>query len=122
MSAPRVQRVRISSSRDLLAVAQDVDDAAQAVGQAGVQAGVAEDEAQHLRQPVADGLEVALEGEVVGEVELADARRVAAAAEVLQQQHVVELAQGRHVEADLRADVHADPAARAGSGPWAGPR
>ena len=47
------------------------------------------------RQAAVDRLEVALEAQVVGQVELADARGVAAAAEVLEQQRVVELASDR---------------------------
>ena len=54
-----------------------------------------EDEAQHLRQAVVELLEVPLEIEIVGQIELADARGVAAAAEILQQQRVVEVAQVR---------------------------
>jgi len=97
--------------RDLRAVAQDVQHAAQPVGQAGVQPGVAEDEAQHLRQAFADELEIALELQVVGEVELADAGRVAAAAQVLEQQRLVQLPALPLVQADLVANVGADPAA-----------
>ena len=79
-------------ARDLAAVLEDVDDGAEPLGEAGFQAGVAEHEAQRLRQAAVDGLEVVLEGEIVGQVQLADARRVAAAAEILQQQRVVEFA------------------------------
>ena len=95
---------------DLDAVAQDVRDAAQPAGKTGIQAGVTEHEAEHVGQSVAHGLVVAPEGEIVGQVELADARGVAAAAEVLEQQRVVEIAQGGDIQADRLADVHADPA------------
>ena len=98
-------------ARDLAAVLEDVDDGAEAFGEAGFQAGVGEHEAQHLRQAVVDELEVALEREIVGEVELADARRIAGAAEILQQQRVVEVGELGLAEADLPADLHADPAA-----------
>ena len=97
--------------RDVRAVAHDVHDGAQALAHAGAQAGVAEHEAQHLRQAVLDDLVVALELQIVGQIELADARGVAAAAQVLQQQGVVQLPQLRLGQADLPADVHADPAA-----------
>ena len=52
-----------------------------------------EDELRDLRQAAVDPLEVALEREVVGHVQLADARRVAAAAQVFQEQRVIELPQ-----------------------------
>ncbi len=48
--------------------------------------------------------------QVVGHVELADARRVAAAAEVLQQQRVIELPYFGFAQTDLAADMDADPA------------
>jgi len=97
--------------RDLRAVAQDVDDRAQPLRQTGVQAGVREDEAQHLRQAVAGGLEVAFEAQVVAEVELADARGIAAAAQVLEQQGVVQLPALARAQTDDAGHVHADPAA-----------
>ena len=78
-------------ARDLAAVLEDVDDGAKALGEAGLQAGMAQDEAQRLRQAAVDELEVPFEGEIVGQVELADARRIAAAAEILQEQRVIEV-------------------------------
>ena len=96
---------------DLAAVLEDVDQRAKPLGQSGLHSGMRQDEAQHLRQAAVDGLEVALEGEVVGQIELADARRIAAAAEILQQQRVVELPDLALAQADLAADVDADPAA-----------
>jgi len=96
--------------RVLRPVAHDVHDAAQPLREAHRHAGVGEDKAQHLRQAVAHRLEVALEGQVVGQVQLADARGVAAASQVLQQQRVVQLPQLALGQADVPADVHADPA------------
>lgn len=58
-------------------------------------------------RPQSIGLK-SFEGQIIGEVESADARRIAAAAEVLGQQSVVEL---RLPEADLPADLGTDPAA-----------
>ena len=95
---------------DLGSVAQDRHDAAKAFRQPGLQPGVLEHEAEHLRQAVAHGLEIALEIQIVGEIELADASRVAAAAEVLQQQCVRQLPQLLLGETDGAADVHANPA------------
>jgi hypothetical protein len=49
-----------------------------------------EEEAQRLRQAAVDRLGFVLEGELVGEEQAADARRIAAAPEVLQKQRVIE--------------------------------
>ena len=54
MSAPRWHRVSMSSLRDLAAVLEDVDDGAEALGQAGLQAGMGQHEAQRLRQAAVD--------------------------------------------------------------------
>ena len=96
---------------DLAAVLEDVDDGPEALGEACLQAGVGQHEAQRLRQAAVDLLEVVLEGEIVGQIELADARRIAAAAEVLEQQRVVEFPDPALIEADFLPDLHADPAA-----------
>ncbi|MOA03465.1 hypothetical protein D3C78_1229740 [compost metagenome] len=95
-----------------LAVAQHVEDGLRALAPAaGVGAGVAEHEAQHLRQAGADQLEILFELAVIGEIQLADARRVAAAAQVFQQDGVVQIPQLRRRQPQRLADVHADPAA-----------
>ena len=56
-------------------------------------------------------LEVVLEGEIVGQIELADPRRVAAAAKILQQQRVIEFGDLVLAEADFPADFDTDAAA-----------
>lgn len=71
---------------------------------------MAEHEAQHLAETAVDQLEVALEGQIVGHVELADPGCIAAAAEILEQQRVVELLQFVIGHADLAADMGADVA------------
>ena len=96
---------------DLAAVLEDVDDGAEPFGEAGFQAGMAEHEAQRLRQAAVDELEVLLEGEIVGEIQLADARRIAAAAKILQQQRIIEFRDLVFAEADFPADFDAYPAA-----------
>ena len=96
---------------DLAAVLENVDQCAEALGETGLQAGVREHKAQCLRKAAVDFLEVALEGEIVGEIQLADARGVAGATEVLEQQCVVEFGHLRFAEPDFAADVDADPAA-----------
>jgi hypothetical protein len=93
MSAPRVQRVLIRSSVMRGPLRRMLTTLRSRPASPAFSPVCAEDEAQHVGQAGADGLEVALEGEVVGQVELADPRRVAAAAEVLEQQRVVEVAQ-----------------------------
>jgi len=87
------------------------NDGAKAFRQPGLQAGVGEDEAERLRQAAVDGLEVALEGQIVGQIEPADAGRIAAAAEILQQQRVVQLPYPGFAQAELAADMDPDPAA-----------
>ena len=74
-------------------------------------AGVTDDEFQHPAKAAVDPLEVVLEAEVIGQVELADPGGIAAAAQILQQQRVVELPQRRIVQAQASPDVGADPAA-----------
>jgi hypothetical protein len=49
-------------ARDLTAVLKDVDDCPEAFGEAGFQPGMAQHEAQGLRQTAIDELEVLLEG------------------------------------------------------------
>ena len=48
------------------------------------------------------------EGKIVGQIDLADARRIAAAAEVFQEQRVIEILQGAVGQAELAADMGAD--------------
>ena len=96
---------------DLAAVLEDVDDCPEPFGEAGFQPGMAQHEAQGLRQAAVDELEVLLEGEIVGEIQLADARRIAAAAKILQQQRVIEFRDLVLAEADFSADFDTDPAA-----------
>ena len=95
MSAPCWQRVSTSSRDDLAAVDGDVDDGAEAFGEAGLHAGVVEDEAEDIGEAGVDELEVAFDADVVGEIELADARGVGRAADVLEQQRVVEVGELR---------------------------
>ena len=67
--------------------------------------------AHHLRQVVAHPLEVAFELQIVREVELTNARRIAATAQVFEQQGVVELPELVFIQTDFTPNVHADPAA-----------
>ena len=85
ISAPRLTARLHQFLGDLAAVLEHLDQRAEAFRQAGLHAGVRQDEAQRLRQAAVDGLEILFEGEIVGQIELADARRIAAATEVLQQ-------------------------------------
>ena len=96
---------------DLAAVLEDVDDGAEPFGEAGFQAGMAKHEAQRLRQAAVDELEVLFEGEIIGQIQLADPRRVAAAAKILQQQRIIEFGNLGLAEADFPADFDADTAA-----------
>ena len=71
---------------------------------------MAQHEGEHLRRAVADPLEIALESQVVGQIQLADARRIAAAAQVLQQDGVVQFPSLQFIEAKLLGNLQADPA------------
>jgi hypothetical protein len=95
---------------NVAAVLQNVDDRSDALGQARLRAGVRKDEAQRGGEAAVDGFETALEADVVGEIERADSRGVATAAEVLEEQGVIEVGQCPPVETGRLADVHADPA------------
>src|SRR6266478_2065004 len=105
MSAPLYQL-----ASDFTAVLEDVDDCPEPFGETGFQPGMAQHEAQRLRQTAVDELEVLLEGEIVGEIQLADPRRIAAAAKILQQQRVIEFGDLLLAEADFPADFDADAA------------
>ncbi len=96
---------------DLAAVLHHVDDRAQALGQAGLDAGVPDHEIHLARQAQAHRLAVVLEREIVGEEQFAQARGVAAATRVLQQRRVVQLAHPGGVQADRATDLLPDPAA-----------
>ncbi len=76
---------------DFTAVLENIDDGAKALGEAGFKARMTKNEAQGLRQAAVDQLEVALEADVVGQIELTDAGGIAGAAEVLEQQRVIEI-------------------------------
>jgi hypothetical protein len=66
------------------AVRHDVEQSAQALGRPGIQARMADDEAQHLVQRSVDELEIPFQEDMVGRIELADTGGIAAAAEVLE--------------------------------------
>jgi hypothetical protein len=95
---------------DLAAVLHRIHDGAKALGEPGLDARVTDDEVHQAGQAQARCLAVVLERPVVGEEQLADARGVAAAARVLQQRRVVEVAHLGGVQADRAADLLADPA------------
>ena len=113
---PRDARAAVAAGlnqllRDGIAIAHDVEYRGQPFGPACVAAGLLKHETQHLRHIGAHQLVVVLEALVVGEIQLADARGVAAAPEVFQQQRVIQRPDRFFVHAGLAANVHADPAA-----------
>lgn len=83
----------------------------ESVNQAGGRACVTQHKTQHLRQRPIDPLEITLEAQVIGLVELANARGVAAATQVFEKQGVVKLSQLGFTQLKALADVHANPAA-----------
>ncbi|WP_304941565.1 hypothetical protein [Marinobacterium rhizophilum] len=72
---------------------------------------MAHDELKYLGQAAVDCFEVVLEAQVVGGIKLADARGIAAAPQVLQQQGVIQLPLIGLRHANLTSDMHANPAA-----------
>lgn len=102
---------------DLAAVLEDVDERAKPFRESSSHSRMGQHEAKDLRQAAVHRLEVVLEGDVVGHVELAKPCGIAAAAEILQQQRVIQLPDFRGIEPNLPADVDSNPAAaRAVSG------
>jgi len=97
--------------RDLRAVAHDVEHRAQPLRDAHSQSGVRETKCSICGRLKPTVLKSCLNCKVVGQVELADARGVAAAAQVLEQQGVVQRPQVLLAQADGLADMHAEPAA-----------
>jgi len=85
--------------------------ALKALRQACPQAGVGQHEAKRLGKAAVDLFEVVLEGQIVSQIELADARGIAAAAKIFEQQRVVQLPDPALIEADFLTDLYADPAA-----------
>ena len=96
---------------DVAAILEHVDQRAKALGQAGLQSGMGEHEAKRLRQAAIDLLEVMFELDVVGQIELADPRGIAAAAQILEQQRVIQFPQLEFADPDLLTDLRADEAA-----------
>ncbi len=99
------------AARDLATVLQDVDDGADALGEARFEPGLGKDEAQRRGQAAVDGLEIPFEGNVVGEIELADPRGVAGAAKILEQQRVIEILEYVIGQFQRLADAGADKGA-----------
>jgi hypothetical protein len=96
---------------DLASILENPDDRSEAFRQAGAETRMREDEAERLRQTIVDLLEIALEGKIVGQIELANARGVAAAAEVLQKKDIIEVVQIRFGESQFPADMDSNPTA-----------
>ncbi len=90
---------------------EGMDQRAEPLREPGLQTRMGEDEMQNLRQAFVQRLEVALEGEVIGQKELADTGGIAGAADVLQQQHVIEIVALHGRQRQARRHRHADVAA-----------
>ena len=98
-------------SREFLAVSSQIKYATHALLQALALAGVGQHETHDLGQMVGvDSLEVALNFEVVGAIELTQTCSVTATTGVLQQQCVVKVPECRGIETKFFTHVHADPA------------
>jgi len=96
---------------DVARVQEHVDQPAEALRQPHLQARVREHKPERLRQAPIERLGMLLEADVVSQEQLADARSVAAASEVFQQQSVIEFPDLHIVEPDLVTDMDSDPAA-----------
>ncbi len=101
---------RLDDLRDLgLAMAGDVENRPQPVAERGLASGMRQHEAEHLRQAGAHGLEVALQGQIVRQIQLADPRGIAGAAEVLEEDGEIKLPQRIVAEPHVPADRQPDP-------------
>ena len=97
--------------RDRVAIFQDIADRRGAAAERRRRCGFRKNEVERGGEAGADGLETLLERAVVGFVERANPRRVARAAEVLEEQGVVEIVALARGEAQRDADLAADVAA-----------
>src|SRR4051812_20521938 len=105
--APGLDQLPLDAAR----VQKHVHQGAEPLRQSGLQSRVGKHETESLRQAAVDCLGIMFEAEVVGQEQPADARRVAAASKILQEQRVIEFPDLRIIEADLLADMNPDPAA-----------
>ncbi len=95
-----------------IAIAVQVHQPLDARAQRFAGSGVAQHEAGQLQQALrVDLLEVVLGAQLIAAVQLPEARGVAAAAGVLQQQRVVEIGKRQGIQSEHPPGVHADPAA-----------
>ena len=110
MSAPLVQRARIRSWAIASPLTRMLPIACTRAAERRAARRLGEDEVERRGKAGADRLVALLERAVVGFVQLADPRRVAAAAEVLEQQRVMQLVPLGVGQAEHLADPAADPA------------
>ena len=96
---------------DFAAVEGDAKDGAETLSQTGLHAGMFQNKAEDTGETRVDELEVAFDGNIVSEIELADAGGIRRAADILEQQGVVEIGKLVVGHAQRAADVEADPAA-----------
>src|SRR4030095_2312928 len=91
-------------------VAKDIADRGGPAAEAALAGRVGKNEMQGRGEAGADGLEPLFEGPVVGLVQFADARRIAAASEVLEQKRVVEAVEIAAGQPKRSTQVRSDPA------------
>jgi hypothetical protein len=101
---PRLYKIR----GNLAPIFENVKEAAKTFSKTGLGPGVADHELQDLPQASIDQLEIILKADVIRQIKLANARSVAAAAEILQQKCVVEVMQLWLTEADLSSNARSD--------------
>ena len=96
--------------RKIFATGTEVENAAKFAAQVFILPGVAKDKAGELQKILCvDGLEVLLYQALVGPIELPEARGIAAATGILEQDGIIEISEGAVVEPKLAANMHADP-------------
>ncbi len=105
--APRLNELR----GNLAAILKNIDDGPEALGKARLQSRMAQYKAQGLRQAAINKFEISFEFEVIDQIELANPRRVAAAAQVFEQQRVIELPYLQLIQLQLFRNLKPDPAA-----------
>ena len=93
MSAPQLATGLDHLRRNIAAVLQNVDDRTDPFGKAVFQAGMRQHKPKSSRQAGPNGLEIVLEGQVIRQIELANACRIAGTPEIFQEQSIVEVAE-----------------------------
>lgn len=97
--------------RNGFTVTGNIQQPLEALGHTGIAPGMLQQKTDDLRQTAVDPFEITFEAKIIGAVQLTDACGVAAAAQILQQEGVIEFPACALVQLQLIRQMHADPAA-----------